>query len=575
MFRKLTSILLGSALAVSASAAHGAPVVEVTDVLSDSLRISGDAQKGAYVSLLVTNPGYTYEQAVAGAEGAVQYFGGVRTVDEEYSFDFPVSGSFGGEFGIYVDADGIAESSKLTFYTTSYKLSGIRALNDAESKADVKLILDNSMDIFSLGDDPLYTEGDADEIAQSILDIRALQSGEAFSEDIANLEQTVANIKTALILAALNAGKPELLNQDGYIKYPSELGIDLLTDEFADYSSNLSDTGAAKVLDGMASCGFKSTDEARARFAELIHINVLLNCKTRGYGHIHGYFDKYKTAYETAGFEIPSEEDRELYLDFLETEYSDKLSDVASNFNDLIYYSQQNNNSGSSHGGGGGGGFSGGGSGIGTAPSVSGSASSDKAVSYLPESTDNNENKENQTTPAPFAGFSDVSGTHWAHDCVASLASKGIISGYPGGNFKPSSQITRAEFAQIVKKAFSVSGEGAEFADVAKDAWYYEAVSALASKGIVGGFDGKYNPDFNITREDAALIIFRCLGIEASGELSFTDSDSFSDYSKAAVATLSSLGIINGYEDGSFNPKGDITRAEAAKIIYFCTSKEG
>ena len=571
MFRKLTSILLGSALAVSASVAHGAPVVEVTDVLSDSLRISGDAQKGAYVSLLVTNPGYTYEQAVAGAEGAVQYFGGVRTVDEEYSFDFPVSGLCGGEFGIYVDADGKAESSKLTFYTTSYKLSAIRELNDTETEADVRKILDDTMNIFSFGDNPLYTEGDVYEIAQSVLDIRALQSGEVFSEDIANLEQTVANIKTALILAALNAGKPQLLNQDGYIKYPSELGLDLLTDEFADYSSNLSDTGLEKVLDGMASCGFKSTDEAKKKFAELIHINVLLNCKTRGYGHIQGYFEKYKTVYESAGFEIPSEEDREMYLDFLETEYSDKLSDVASNFNDLIYYSQQNNNSGSSHGGGGGGGFSGGGSGIGTAPSVSGDATTDGAVSYLPE--DNADSSQNSVTPTN--GFSDVSDSHWAYDCVSSLASKGIISGYPDGGFKPSSQITRAEFAQIVKKAFSVSGDGAKFDDVSKDAWYYDAVSALASKGIVGGFDGRYNPDSNITREDAALIIFRCLGIEASGELNFIDSDSFSDYSKTAVATLSSLGIINGYEDGSFNPKGDITRAEAAKIIYFCTSKEG
>ena len=73
----------------------------------------------------------------------------------------------------------------------------------------------------------------------------------------------------------------------------------------------------------------------------------------------------------------------------------------------------------------------------------------------------------------------------------------------------------------------------------------------------------------NITRQDLCTMIYRAIDNEkfAYTALGFTDDESISDYARDAVATLKGLEIVNGYEDGTFNPKGLCTRAEAAKII--------
>lgn len=571
MFKKFSSAVLGAVIAITATAVGAAPVAEVTDVLTNSLRVSGDAKAGSYVSIMITNPGYTYEQAISGSDGAVQYFGGKRSKSDTYSFDIPISGSVGGDFGVYVDIDGKEESSQFTFYTTPFKKECIQTLNAAKNSTTIVPILDNIMAIFSFADDDLYTKGDKTEIAQSILDVRKLQDGGVYSENVEDMEQIVACIKKALILASFNASATNIVTDNGgIIKYAEEIGLNLSEDEYDDYLKNLSDDGKLKVVDGMLGCGFESEKDAQDKFVDLVHINVLLNYREKGYGHIQNYFSKYKNVYEEAGFKIPSSENRTLYLDFLDLSYDDDLKSLASKFNKLV------DDQGSSSGGSGDKKPSSSG-GIGKAPSSGGASGG--AVSYLPPNVESvqpgtTDGNSEQTNPGKISEFMDVADSHWAHESVSALSSKGIINGYPNGDFRPSDNITRAEFAQIVKRAFSISGEASEFTDVPKDAWYYEAVSALASNGYISGFDGKYNPDDDITREDAALIIFRCLGIGASGTVSFIDSDSFSSYSKDAVATLASLGILNGYEDGTFKPNGEITRAEAAKIIYSCIAKE-
>ena len=70
-------------------------------------------------------------------------------------------------------------------------------------------------------------------------------------------------------------------------------------------------------------------------------------------------------------------------------------------------------------------------------------------------------------------------------------------------------------------------------------------------------------------RQDMATILYRALGSRGKrAELSFSDNDSIAPYAKDAVAELVGLGIISGYEDGTFLPRGTATRAEAAKMIW-------
>lgn len=70
-------------------------------------------------------------------------------------------------------------------------------------------------------------------------------------------------------------------------------------------------------------------------------------------------------------------------------------------------------------------------------------------------------------------------------------------------------------------------------------------------------------------RQDMATILYRAMGDQNSKAiLDFSDVDDIASYATDAIAELVGLSIINGYEDGSFKPRGTATRAEAAKMIY-------
>ena len=112
--------------------------------------------------------------------------------------------------------------------------------------------------------------------------------------------------------------------------------------------------------------------------------------------------------------------------------------------------------------------------------------------------------------------------------------------------------------------------KAAEFTDVSSGAWFAPYVYALADKGIITGYEDKtFLPDKLITREDSAVIIYRTMldaSVNMDAEAEFSDSNAVSDYAKEAVKKLCGAGIING-SDGKFNPKSNLTRAEAAAII--------
>ncbi len=169
------------------------------------------------------------------------------------------------------------------------------------------------------------------------------------------------------------------------------------------------------------------------------------------------------------------------------------------------------------------------------------------------------------------AAYNDVSSSDWYHAPVSALGASGIISGDPSGSFRPSDSITRAEFAKLIVSAFSVKGAKKAFADVSADSWYEPYVSVAAGVGILQGYDGMFNPESRITRQDAAVIIYRTanlLGISYGGFAQPTDINDASVYAWPAIGSLYSSGIISGMGDGSFAPLSDITRAQAAQLIY-------
>ena len=176
---------------------------------------------------------------------------------------------------------------------------------------------------------------------------------------------------------------------------------------------------------------------------------------------------------------------------------------------------------------------------------------------------------------SPFVGeisggqFADIS-DHWAARHIDKLVKNGAISGYGDGTFKPDNAITRAEFTKIIVSVFELEGNGDnDYSDVEKDAWYSDYIGRASANAIIYGSDGKFYPNNNITRQDAAVIVYRVLklkNIQMKGGGNFVDQDEIADYAKEAVSRMSGIGIINGHE-GRFMPSNNITRAEAATII--------
>lgn len=170
--------------------------------------------------------------------------------------------------------------------------------------------------------------------------------------------------------------------------------------------------------------------------------------------------------------------------------------------------------------------------------------------------------------------FVDVE-KHWAKEYINKLAASGAIQGYPDGKFKPDNQITRAEFAMIVVKAFNLSEkQGKVFADTSAH-WAKNAISTAAAYGIVNGYNAsKFGPDDMVTREQMALMLVKAASLTSKEQVkSFKDQKAVSAWAEDAVSVITENGLMNGYPDGTFKPKNKATRAEAATVIVQALEK--
>lgn len=174
-------------------------------------------------------------------------------------------------------------------------------------------------------------------------------------------------------------------------------------------------------------------------------------------------------------------------------------------------------------------------------------------------------------TQSPAAKLSDIQ-NHWAQVSIELLVNKGIISGYEDGTFKPDNHVTRAEFVKMIASAFNLTGEAVgEFTDVSSDHWAYSYIKNASAAGIINGYDdGSFNPEGIITREQAAVIIYRAISFThniAEGAFVFGDMSTISDYALRAIIDLADAGLINGTGDGMFSPAVSTTRAQTAVLI--------
>ncbi len=231
-----------------------------------------------------------------------------------------------------------------------------------------------------------------------------------------------------------------------------------------------------------------------------------------------------------------------------------------------IFYSPQNSTFGTSGSGSGGG-------------STGGWSTNDENTSTnvrptaIPDTSDYDEPK---TTPVPNQAdsnpYNDIDSYDWAREAIIGLTNAGIVNGMGDGGFNPAGNVTREQFCKMVVQMYGLdaSEKSSYFDDVDENAWYAPYVTAAVNAGFVQGqSDDYFGIGESIMRQDMATILYRAINMTNDmAELNFTDNDNIAGYAKDAVAELVGLGIMNGYEDGSFKPRGSATRAEAAKVIW-------
>lgn len=184
------------------------------------------------------------------------------------------------------------------------------------------------------------------------------------------------------------------------------------------------------------------------------------------------------------------------------------------------------------------------------------------------------ESSSNPVNPVRVNPFIDVGENDWFYDSVLDAYEKGLMVGVTHNTFEPNSNVTRAMFVTVLYRIEGEPTAGAtKFGDVEKGSYYENAVAWAEENSVVMGIsETEFAPHSNITREQMAAIIYRYASFKGydlgtNGALSFTDSEEISEYAKESVKWLTENEIIFGYTDGSFGPKDNSTRAQAAAVF--------
>ena len=147
------------------------------------------------------------------------------------------------------------------------------------------------------------------------------------------------------------------------------------------------------------------------------------------------------------------------------------------------------------------------------------------------------------------------------------------IVGYEDGTIKPNNNITRAEVATIFFRLLTDDARARywsqtnDYSDVAAESWYNNAISTLSNMGIINGYeDGTFKPNAPITRAEFTAIATRFFDYTAEYEGAFNDVSRSAWYADCVQAAVD-MGLVDGYPDGGFHPNSNITRAEAVTIV--------
>ncbi|MEK4387556.1 S-layer homology domain-containing protein [Solibacillus sp. FSL W7-1464] len=183
---------------------------------------------------------------------------------------------------------------------------------------------------------------------------------------------------------------------------------------------------------------------------------------------------------------------------------------------------------------------------------------------------------EDEIVKAPFTDIQD----HWSKEYIDVAYAKGIINGYEDGTFQPNADMTRAQVISVISRAFGLTATNkAPFKDISHYAQQTQSeIAAAYEAGLIKENNGYFNPQDKITRSQLALILMR-LSTTHTGQLyepaklaPFQDIANFDREAQLAITFLYDTGVVQGTSAATFSPKGNVTRAQVAKILVLATN---
>ncbi len=200
----------------------------------------------------------------------------------------------------------------------------------------------------------------------------------------------------------------------------------------------------------------------------------------------------------------------------------------------------------------------------------------DKGKAYLPNPVDIHPSEDGyklmaeqflKVLKAPTFTLVDVPENHWAAKALYGAVQQGILVPTADGHVYPNQALTRAEAAMALVKFVPMKQDlpkAPDFKDVPAEHPAYMAIAALTDIGVFSNGE-MFNPDAPLTRAQAAKILTLAFHLEKQANVPFTDVAS-SHWAYDHIQTVASNGLIRGFANGSYQPNGEITRAQFAAI---------
>lgn len=172
-------------------------------------------------------------------------------------------------------------------------------------------------------------------------------------------------------------------------------------------------------------------------------------------------------------------------------------------------------------------------------------------------------------SPSDFVDFPN----DWSQGAMIAAVENGLLGGVGDGRIAPRGEVTRAQMAAIINRAFGAEKQASlsSYSDVAADAWYAVDMAKAVQMGTFSGTgNGLLEPDRAITREEAFSVLARAFALEAGDDsslASFSDGAQVSSWAKGSVSAMVAAGYVNGSDGNRLNPQQTITRAEFAAVM--------